>query len=100
MALAYMAGTSAKENYGAFINAGANEETAGLAMFASMFALYGLMNSEYLGYKDTLFKGSWLDESVVKNPAMNVAREWGEKIAKEGGEAAVENAATKKGLFN
>jgi hypothetical protein len=58
MALAYMAGTSAKENYGAFINAGANEETAGLAMFASMFALYGLMNSEYLGYKDTLFKGS------------------------------------------
>jgi hypothetical protein len=41
-----------------------------------------------------------LDESVVKNPAMNVAREWGEKIAKEGGEAAVENAATKKGLFN
>lgn len=69
MALAYMAGTSAQESYSAFRNAGANEETAGLAMLASTFALYGLMNSEYLGYKDTLFKGSWLDDSVSKTPA-------------------------------
>lgn len=58
MALAYMASTSAKENYSLFRSAGASEETAGLAMLASTFALYGLMNSEYLGYKETLFKGS------------------------------------------
>ena len=58
MAIAYMAGTSAQESYSAFRSAGANEETAGLAMLASTIALYGLMNSEYLGYKDTLFKGS------------------------------------------
>ena len=92
MALAYMAGTSAKENYSLFRSAGANEETAGLAMLASTFALYGLMNSEYLGYKDTLFKGSWLDESVTKAPAMNFAKEWSEKYAKEGAEEIVENA--------
>lgn len=103
MALAYMAGTSAKENYSLFRSAGANEETAGLAMLASTFALYGLMNSEYLGYKDTLFKGSWLDESVTKAPAMNFAKEWSEKYAKEGVEEIVENAtenSAKKGLFN
>ena len=75
MALAYMAGTSAKENYGAFISAGATEEVAGLAMIASTLSLYGLMSSEYLGYKDTLFKGSWLDDSVTKAPALNFAKE-------------------------
>ena len=99
MALAYMAGTSAKENYGAFRSAGANEETAGLAMLASAFSLYGLMNSEYLGYKETIFKGSWLDESVSKAPALNVAKEWSTKFAKETAEAATENVTAKKNLF-
>ena len=103
MALAYMAGTSAKENYSLFRSAGANEETAGLAMLASTVALYGLMNSDYLKYKETLFKGSWLDESVSKAPAWNLAKEWSEKYAKEGVEEIVEDAtenAAKKGMFN
>lgn len=99
MALAYMAGTSAQENYAAFRSAGANEETAGLAMLASTIALYGLMDSNYLKYKETLFKGSWLDESVVKTPAFNFAKEWSEKIAKEAGEEVVENAAKNRNLF-
>ena len=100
MALAYMAGTSAKENYGAFISAGATEEVAGLAMIASTLSLYGLMSSEYLGYKDTLFKGSWLDDSVTKAPALNFAKEWSEKYAKEAAETATENVVAKKGMFN
>lgn len=100
MVLAYMAGTSAKETYASFRSAGASEEVSGLAMLANVFALYGLMNSEYLGYKDSLFKGSWLDESVSKAPAWNVAKEWGEKYAKENVETAVENAAKNKNVFN
>ena len=73
MALAYMAGTSAKESYGAFKEAGASDRVAGIAMVANILALNKLMQNDY--FKNTLFKNSWLDEDNVRKPAWGVAKE-------------------------
>lgn len=67
MALAYMAGTSAKESYGAFKEAGASDRVAGIAMVANILALNKLMQNDY--FKNTLFKNSWLDEDNIRKPA-------------------------------
>lgn len=72
MAMAYMAGTSAQEAYSSFKEAGASDRVAGIGMLANTLALWKLMNIDY--FKDTLFKGSWLDENLIKNPAWNYAK--------------------------
>lgn len=73
MALAYMAGTSARESYGAFKEAGASDAVAGLAMIANIVALNKLMQHDY--FKNTLFRNSWLDEDNIKRPAWEVAKQ-------------------------
>jgi len=67
MALAYMAGTSAKESYGAFKEAGASDAVAGIATISNILALNKLMQNDY--FKNTLFKNSWLDEDNIRKPA-------------------------------
>lgn len=63
IALAYMATTSAQDTYSAYIEAGANEELAGIASLATMGAFYGLMSQDY--WKNHMFGGSWLDENAT-----------------------------------
>ena len=72
MALGYMALTSARESYGEAINAGLNETTAGFMAVANMLALNGLMRTEY--FRNTLFKGSFFDDDILKGTAKKVAR--------------------------
>jgi hypothetical protein len=67
MALTYMAGTSVKETYGSFKEAGASDRTAGLAMIGSMLALNKLMQSDY--FKSAIFRGGYLDEDSIRRPA-------------------------------
>lgn len=64
LSLAYMAGTSSREAYNQFKEAGASDRVAGLGMLASIGAMYGLMNTDY--FRGALFKGTYLDESEVK----------------------------------
>lgn len=76
LALAYMSATSAQQSYETFKEAGADDRTAGIGTLASMFAMWKLMNRDY--FRDSLFKGSWLDESVTKVPIMEAAKETAE----------------------
>ena len=78
MALAYMAGTSAKETYGSFKEAGASDRTAGLAMIGSMLALNKLMQNDY--FKSAIFRGGYLDEDSIKRPAWGVAKKFKESL--------------------
>lgn len=73
LALGYMAATSARETYGSFREAGANEATAGIASIANLLALNGLMRTDY--FRSTLFKGSFFDDDILKGVAKDVARE-------------------------
>ena len=76
LAQTYMAVTSAKETYQSFKEAGATDRMAGIAMAANIFALYKLMDMDY--FRKTLFKGSWLDDDVIKNPMKGIARQYRE----------------------
>lgn len=76
LALAYMAGTSAQQAYSSFKEAGANDRVAGIGMLASVFAMWKLMNMDY--FRDSLFKGTFFDESIVKNPIKEAAKETAE----------------------
>ena len=51
-----MATTSAQDTYSSYIEAGANEELAGIASLATMGAFYGLMSQDY--WKNHMFGGS------------------------------------------
>jgi hypothetical protein len=73
LALGYMAATSARESYGSFREAGANETTAGLAAIANLVALNGLMRTDY--FRSTLFKGSFFDDDILKGVAKDVAKQ-------------------------
>ena len=81
IALAYMATTSAQDTYSSYIEAGANEELAGIASLATMGAFYGLMSQDY--WKSHMFGGSWLDENATMY--RKTANEW---IKKEAGKLA------------
>lgn len=91
LALAYMAGTSSTETYSSFIEAGANPRVAGLATIANMLALNGLMRIDY--FKSTLFKGSYLDDDVIREPAKKVAQKVMSDTSKEGAQALAQNAS-------
>lgn len=71
-ALAYMATTSAQQTYSSFKQAGANDRTAGIAMIANVFALWKLMDIDY--FRNSLLKGTYMDENVIKAPAWRVAK--------------------------
>lgn len=101
MALAYMAATSAQDAYDTFKDAGATDRVAGFATLANMLALWKLMNIDY--FRDNLFKGRWyMDESEVRLPAMNVAKDVQKKLTENGAAiiAEGEQALTKKGSLN
>lgn len=91
LALAYMAGTSSTETYSSFIEAGASPRVAGLATIANMLALNGLMRIDY--FKGTLFKGSYLDDDVIREPAKKVAQKVMSDTSKEGAQALAQNAS-------
>lgn len=78
VSFAYMSLTSAANSYDDFIQAGANERTAGIAMLANMAALNKLMRADY--FRDTLFKGSYMDESITRAPARNNALTWSKTL--------------------
>lgn len=94
MALTYMAGTSAKETYGAFKEAGASDRTAGLAMIGNMLALNKLMQNDY--FKSAIFRGGYLDEDSIKRPAWGVAKQFKNALSETNGEVTEEG--TKKFL--
>lgn len=71
LAYGYMATTSAEEAYDIFKQAGANDATAGLAMWALIGVYYKLMNADY--YKHALFRNSIIDEKNIKEPAKRMA---------------------------
>ena len=78
LALSYMAMTSAKDSYSAFIEAGAEDWVAGLGMFGTMAMYYGLMNNDY--FKEWIFRDSWLSDDVEFKQAFN---KWINNYAKE-----------------
>lgn len=82
LAYGYMATTSAEEAYDIFKQAGANDATAGLAMWALIGIYYKLMSADY--YKHALFRNSWIDEKNIKEPVKKVADLYQQKIALEG----------------
>ena len=92
LAQTYMAVTSARETYQSFKEAGATDQIAGVAMAANVLALYKLMNIDY--FRKTLFRGSFMDDDVVKVPAKNVANKFkaslmgttAKEVAKEAGD--------------
>lgn len=101
MALAYMAATSSQDAYDTFKDAGASDRVAGFATLANMLALWKLMNIDY--FRDNLFKGRWyMDESEVRLPAMNVAKDIQKKLTENGAAiiAEGEQALTKKSSLN
>ena len=73
LAYGYMGLTSSQGVYDTFKEAGANDTVAGWAFVANMLALSGLMMTDY--GKGLLFKGSWLDENVIRKPSMDAAKE-------------------------
>ena len=62
LSLGYMAMTSSTETYGAFKQAGASDQLAGIGMLATIAGFWGLMNTGY--FKNKLFEGSLLDENT------------------------------------
>lgn len=78
LALAYMAATSSQEVYSEFKAAGASDRVAGLGMLASVAAMWKLMNVNY--FRESLFQGTYLDESIVKEPARQLVKEARESL--------------------
>ena len=89
LAYGYMALTSAQDSYNTFKEAGASDMVSGWAFVANMIALGGLMTTDY--GKGLLFKGSWLDENVLKAPAREAAEQVRNELTR-----GIENASTKE----
>lgn len=89
LAYGYMGLTSAQESYDVFKQAGASDTVAGWAFIANMIALNGLMATDY--GKGLLFKGTWLDENYLKEPAIKAANEVRTKLTE-----GIENATSKE----
>lgn len=72
MAMSYMALTSAADTYQQFKEAGASDRAAGIGMWATAGAYYGLQNVGY--FKDALQKGTWLDPELNRAPVRAMAK--------------------------
>ena len=75
ISLAYMAATSTTDSYDAFKEAGANDRVAGLGMLASGLAMYGLMQGNYFGITDHMFRGTYLDKQPVTKAIKTAAKD-------------------------
>ena len=85
----YMSLTSAQDSFNTFKEAGASDMVAGWAFVANAIALGSLMATDY--GKGLLFKGSWLDENVLKAPAKKAADEVRAQLT-----SGIENATPKE----
>lgn len=85
----YMSLTSAQDSYNTFKEAGASDMVAGWAFVANAIAIGGLMATDY--GKGLLFKGSWLDENVLKAPAKEAVDQVRSKLT-----TGIENASPKE----
>ena len=85
----YMSLTSAQDSFNTFKEAGASDMVAGWAFVANAVALGSLMATDY--GKGLLFKGSWLDENVLKAPAKKAADEVRAQLT-----SGIENAGPKE----
>ena len=83
-----MSGTSAQHSYEAFKEAGASDRAAGLGMFATMWAFYGLMSNNYFNYEEVLFGGSQLSKSAIKKGVIEAGEETSKKLGLNSIEAA------------
>lgn len=88
LSFAYMSGTSAQHSYEAFKEAGASDRAAGLGMFATMWAFYGLMSNNYFNYEEVLFGGSQLSKSAIKKGVIEAGEETSKKLGLNSIEAA------------
>lgn len=88
LSFAYMSGTSAQHSYEAFKEAGASDRAAGLGMFATMWAFYGLMSNNYFNYEEVLFGGSQLSKSAIKKGVIEAGEEASKKLGLNSIEAA------------
>lgn len=88
LSFAYMSGTSAQHSYEAFKEAGASDRAAGLGMFATMWAFYGLMSNNYFNYEEVLFGGSQLSKSAIKKGVIEASEETSKKLGLNSIEAA------------
>lgn len=98
LSYAYMSATSAQEAYGIFKQAGADDRTAGLAMWAMMGVYYKLMSADY--YKHALFRNSWIDEKAISEPTKAVVKDFQEAINKEGVALGVQTPEAAAKTFN
>lgn len=89
LSFAYMSGTSAQHSYEAFKEAGASDRAAGLGMFATMWAFYGLMSNNYFNYEEVLFGGSQLSKSAIKEATTGVWNETAKKMGFDSVESAI-----------
>ena len=89
LAYGYMSLTSAQDSFNTFKQAGASDMVAGWAFIANAIALGGLMATDY--GKGLLFKGTWLDENFLRQPAMQAANEVREKLT-----SGIEKASPKE----
>lgn len=89
LSFAYMSGTSAQHSYEAFKEAGASDRAAGLGMFATMWAFYGLMSNNYFNYEEILFGGSQLSKSAIKEATTGVWNETAKKMGFDSVESAI-----------
>jgi len=93
LALDYMALTSAQDSYDTFEEAGASARVAGLAFFANMLALRGLMSIDY--FRDNVFKHTYMDESTVRVPLFNASKKISAELIEEGEKATTAESANK-----
>lgn len=78
LSYAYMAATSSQDAYNTFKDAGASDRVAGFATLANVLAIWKLMQIDY--FRDNLFKGTYMDETEVRVPAMNMANNVRDKV--------------------
>ena len=94
LSYSYMATTSADEAYDIMKQAGANDRTAGIAMWALIGVYYRLMSADY--YKHALFRNTMIDEQSTKAAAQRLSELYKSEIAidpKALGSATKEEAA-------
>lgn len=89
LAYTYMSLTSAQDSFDTFKEAGASDMVAGWAFVVNAIALGGLMATNY--GKGLLFKGTWLDENFLRQPAIEAANQVRSKLT-----AGIENAPAKE----
>jgi len=92
MSLAYMSAISATDTYKEFKDAGASDRAAGLGMIGSMAAMFSLMQVDY--FREGLFRGTYLDESLMREPVKELGEFAKNKLFSEAALATQKGALT------